>query len=57
MVALTHSGLYFVGRAVIDRIVSRDPIQVIVKVIEVSDSMAMNVSFPSEGLKSLTDCL
>ena len=57
VVALTHSGLYYAGRAVIQRVVEFDPIVVVVKVIEVSDSMEMNIPFPDEGVKSLSNCL
>ena len=43
--ALTHAELYYLGRAVINRVVSQDPFMINVRVLDVSDAMEMVFPF------------
>ena len=56
VVALTHSGFYYAGRAVINRIVSRDPYLLDVRVLEVCDNIEMIIPYPTGDLKYLSQC-
>jgi hypothetical protein len=54
VITLAHAGLYYARRAIINRVVSRDPILSSVRVLDVSDSIEMILPFPVEDIKYLS---
>jgi len=56
VVALTHSRFYYAKRTVINRVVSRDPFFLDVRVLEVCDSIEMIIPYPMGDLKYLSQC-
>jgi hypothetical protein len=56
VVALTLEGLYYTGRAVVERVVNRDPYLVRVHVLDVPDNLDMPIPFPEGDLVFLRQC-
>jgi hypothetical protein len=55
-VAITFLEEYYVGRAVVIRITSIDPLLVLVSVIEVSDAIEIPIPFPVNDVRHINQC-
>jgi len=56
VVALTLEGLYYIGRVVIEKVVSKDPYLVHVRVLDVLDNLDIKIPFPEGDLVHLCHC-
>ena len=56
VVALTLEGFYYAGRAVVERVVSRDPYLVRVLVLDVPNNLDMPIPFPEGDMIFLRHC-
>ena len=56
VVALTLEGLYYAGRAVIEKVECKDPYLVRVRVLDVPDNLDIIIPFPEEDLVRLRNC-
>jgi len=55
VLALTHAGLYYArSRAVLNRVVSRDPLLLDVHVLDISYTIEIILPFPTDDLKYLS---
>lgn len=57
VVTLTHTSLYYARQAVVNRVISRHPFLLNVRVLKVPDSIEMIIPFPSGNLKCLNHCV
>jgi hypothetical protein len=53
-VAITFLGEYYIGRGVVIRVTSNDPLLVLVSVIEVSDAIEIPIPFPVHDVRLIS---